>query len=144
MRGFLLLLAACAIGNAWAVPTCTIASGATLSFGSVIALASTGDVTTNSGSSLWMNCTSDVTTTPALYSVTTRTLVSGVNSFPFALSASSPGGVELATSSPGTPLGIAKNGSNQTVTLYGKIYNANFRALPAGAYSRVVDLTVEY
>ena len=76
-RGLLLLLAACACANALAVPTCTIASGATLSFGSVVALASTGDVTTNSGSSLWVNCTSDVSTTPALYSSTTRTLVSG-------------------------------------------------------------------
>jgi len=143
-RGLLLLLAACAAGSAWGVPTCTIASGATLSFGSVVALASTGDVTTNSGSSLWVNCTSDVSTTPTLYSSTTRTLVSGSNTLDFALSASSPGGIELPTSSPGTPLGIARNGSNQTVTLYGKIRAADFKSLPSGSYSRAIGLTVEY
>jgi spore coat protein U-like protein len=55
---------------ALAAPTCTIASGATLSFGAVVALASTGDVTTNSGTSLWVNCNSDVTGAPALYSAT--------------------------------------------------------------------------
>jgi spore coat protein U-like protein len=144
VRGLLFLLVVGTATHALAVPTCTIASGATLSFGSVVALASTGDVSANSGSSLWVNCTGDVATTPRFYSPTTRTLVSGGNNLAFSLSASAPGGVELATFSPGTPLGIAKNGSNQTVTLYGKIYNANFRALPSGSYSRVIDLTVEY
>jgi len=144
LRGLLALLAAGVGTHALAVPTCTIAAGATLSFGAVVALASTGDVTTNTGSSLWVNCTSDVVTTPRLYSPTARTLVSGNNTLEFSLSASSPGGIELATSSPGTALEFAKNGSNQTVVLYGKLFAANFRALPSGLYSRVISLTVEY
>lgn len=140
--GLTAMLGVC--GSALAVPTCTIASGATLAFGPIVALASTGDVTTNSGGTFWVNCTSDVTTTPALYSGTERTLVSGGNSLPFTLSAASPGGTELATQSTGTPLGIAKNGTNQTVTLYGKVLAADFRSLPSGTYSRSIALTVEY
>ncbi len=127
-----------------AVPTCTSDSGATLSFGAIVALASSADVTTNSGSSFWVNCTSDVATAPALYSTTPRTLLSGGQRLPFALSAVSPGGAELPTASPGTPLAIARNGSNQTVTLYGKILASNFKSLPAGMYSTSIILTIEY
>lgn len=126
------------------MPTCTVASSAALSFGNVVALASTGDVTTNNGSSFWVNCTSDVANTPALYSATPRAMMSGSNSLPFALSAVTPGGAELATTSPGTSIGVTRNGSNQTVTLHGKMRAADFKALPSGSYSRSVTLTVEY
>jgi hypothetical protein len=115
-----------------------------LSFGAVVALASTGDVTTNSGSSFWVNCTSDVAAAPALYSASARTLLSGGNSLPFALSIVSPGGVELPTASPGTQLGLTRNGSNQTVTLYGKILATNFQSLSSGMYSTSLTLTLEY
>jgi len=139
-----LMLAAGACMPVQAVPTCTIASGAMLSFGAVVALASTGDVTTNSGSSFWVNCTSDVAAAPALYSATPRTLLSGGSSLPFALSIVSPGGVELPTASPGTLLGLTRNGSNQMVTLYGKILATNFQSLSPGMYSRSITLTLEY
>jgi spore coat protein U-like protein len=115
-----------------------------LSFGAVVALASTGDVTTNSGGSFWVNCTSDVAAPPALYSATPRTLLSGGSSLPFALSIVSPSGVELPTASPGTQLGVARNGSNQLVTLYGKISATNFQSLSPGMYSRSITLTLEY
>lgn len=137
-----MVAAACTRGLA--VPTCTVATGATLSFGAIVALASTGDVTSNSGGSLWLNCTSDVTAAPLLYSATPRTLTSGGNSLPFALSAMTPGGVELPTASPGAPLGFARNGTSQTVTLHGRIDSSNFRSLPAGAYARSIALTLEY
>jgi spore coat protein U-like protein len=138
------ILAAGACMPVQAVPTCTIASGAMLSFGAVVALASTGDVTTNSGISFWVNCTSDVAAAPALYSATTRTLISGSNSLPFVLSLVSPGGASLPSISPGTQLGITRNGSNQIVTLYGKILATNFQSLAAGVYSSSITLTVEY
>lgn len=138
----MLLAGACL--SAQAVPTCTIASGAMLSFGAMVALASTGDVTTNSGSSFWVNCTSDVAVAPALYSATPRTLLSGGNNLPFALSIVSPGGVELPSASPGAQLGLARNGSNQMVTLYGKVLAANFQSLSPGMYSRSITLTLEY
>jgi len=143
-RSLVLPLVAGASANAFAVPTCTVASGATLSFGSVAALASTGIVTTNTGGSFWINCTNDVTTTPALYSATTRTLVSGANTLPFRLSAVSAGGADLPIAPGGAPLGIAKNGSNQTVTLHGTISAADFKALPSGVYSGTIALTLEY
>jgi spore coat protein U-like protein len=130
--------------DALAVPTCTVASGATLSFGAVVALASTGNVTANSGTTFWINCTADVTATPALYSASTRTLVSGGKTLPFALSAASAGGTELPTTSPGTAPAIAKNGTNQTVPLYGRITASNFKSLPSGFYSTSITLTVEY
>jgi spore coat protein U-like protein len=130
--------------DAWAIPTCTVASGATLSFGAVVALASTGNVNANSGSTFWVNCTADVGNAPSLYSASTRTLVSGGNSLPFVLSVTSAGGVELPASIPGTALGIARNGTNQTVTFYGRIMSSNFKSLPSGSYSTSVALTVEY
>ena len=139
-----LMLVAGACMPAQAVPTCTVASGAVLSFGAVPALASTGDVTTNSGSSFWVNCTSDVTAAPALYSATPRTLLSGVNSLPFTLSMVAPGGAELPTASPGAQLGITRNGANQMLTLYGKILATNFQSLAPGTYSRSITLTLEY
>jgi len=128
-----------------AVPTCTTASGATLAFGSIVALASTPDVTTNSGSSFWVNCTSDVTSAPTLYSSTERKLQSGFAELSFALSLATPGGIELPSASPGAPLtGLTRNGSNQTVTLHGKVRAADFKALPSGVYSRSITLTIEY
>jgi spore coat protein U-like protein len=142
--GIVSLLIAGACTNAQAVPTCTVASSATLSFGPVVALASSADVTSNSGGSFWINCTSDVAVAPRFYSATPRTLVSGSSSLPFALSAVTPGGAELPTSSPGASSGIATNGTNQTVTLHGKLRSSDFRSLPSGLYSRVIALTIEY
>lgn len=136
------LATACA--HALAVPTCTVATGATPSFGAVVALASTGDVSTNSGSSFWVNCTSDVIAAPLLYSATPRTLASGGNSLPFALSIVTPGGPDLPSASPGAPLGIPRSGTNRTVMLHGRIYSSNFRSLPAGTYARSIALTIEY
>ncbi|MEO8752080.1 MAG: spore coat protein U domain-containing protein [Casimicrobiaceae bacterium] len=130
--------------DALAIPTCTVASGATLSFGTVVALASTGNVNANSGSTFWVNCTADVSAAPAIYSASARTLVSGGNALPFALSAASSGGVALPSAPPGTALGIARNGSNQTATLYGRIIPSDFKSLPSGSYTTTISLTVEY
>lgn len=144
LRCLLLCLLATACTHGLAVPTCSIATGATLSFGAVVALASTGDVTTNSGSSFWVNCTPDVTAAPLLHSATPRTLTSGGNSLAFALSAVAPGGTELPTASPGAALGITRDGNNQTVTLHGRIRSSHFSALPAGVYARSIVMTLEY
>jgi hypothetical protein len=131
-------------GNASAVGMCSVASSAVISFGAIPALASTGDITANSGTTLWVNCTSDVTSTPSLYSATPRTLTSSWGSLPFNLSIVSPTGAELASAPPGTLLSITRNGSNQVVTLHGMVSAYDFRSLPSGNYSRVLALTVEY
>src|ERR1700722_6719642 len=115
MDGVYVLLLAVACMPAWAVPTCTVAYSAPLAFGAIVALDSTGDVTTNSGTSFWVNCTSDVTAAPTLYSGIPRTLLSGSRSLPFALSASASGGAELPTVSPGVSPGILRNGTQQAV-----------------------------
>ena len=144
-RGLCLLLLASICNSAMAAPTCTIATGATLSFGSVVALASTPDQTTNSGTSFWVNCSEDVTTAPTLYSSTTpRTLQSSVYSIPLALSTHSPGGPELPFAAPGMPLSLLRNGTAETVVLYAKIQSTHFRSLPSGSYTAVLSLTVEY
>lgn len=131
--------------QALAAPTCTVASGATLSFGSIVALASTPDQTTNSGTTLWVNCSADVTETPTLYSSTSpRALVSGAHSIPLALSGVAPGGPELPYAPPGMPLNLLKNGSAETIVLYAKVQSIHFRSLPSGSYSAILSLTVEY
>lgn len=143
-QGLLVAMLAGACTHGLAVPTCTVATGATLSFGAVVALASTADVTTNSGSSFWINCTPDVTAAPSLHSATPRLLISGGNSLAFALSAVTPEGAELPTASPGTPLGFVRDGTNQIVTLHGHMDASNFSSLPGGAYARSIVLTLEY
>lgn len=143
--GFCLLWLASICSTAMAVPTCTIATGATLSFGSVVALASTPDQTTNSGTSFWVNCSADVTTAPSLYSSTTpRRMQAGAYSIPLALSTHSPGGPELPFASPGMPLNVLRNGTAETVILYAKVQSIHFRSLPSGSYAAVLSLTLEY
>jgi spore coat protein U-like protein len=79
-RWLCLLLLAATSNAALAVPTCTIATGATLSFGGVVALASTPDQTTNSGTTFWVECSADVTIAPTLYSSTTsRVMLNGAS-----------------------------------------------------------------
>jgi spore coat protein U-like protein len=131
--------------TASAVPTCTIATGATLSFGQVVALASTPDQTTNTGTSFWVECSADVTTTPSLYSSTSpRALVSGANSIPLALSTAFPGGPELPFASPGTSLSLLLDGSAQTVVVHARVQSIHIRALPSGTYTATLSLTLEY
>lgn len=140
------IAAACvaAASAAPAAPQCSISTNAQLSFGTVVALESTGDRTTDSAGSFWINCNSEVTGAPQLYSGTPRVMLSGANSLPFQLSLSSPGAGDLPAASPGTPLPIARDGTNQTVTLYGKIRVPDFKGLPPGLYSASVGLTIEY
>lgn len=137
-------LALLASGPALAVPTCTVASGGLLSFGNVVPLASTGDIGSNTGGSFWINCNTEVTSSPAIYSASLRQMSNGAAILPFRLSVSSVGGADLAVSAPGTALDLARDGSNETVTIYGKILAADFKGLPSGAYSQVVMVTVEY
>jgi spore coat protein U-like protein len=127
-----------------AVPTCSVATGGTLSFGTIVPLASSPDVTSNTGSSFWVNCSSDVATAPAIYSISPRTMSNGISSLPFHLSAESPSGLSLSSSSPGSPLSISNDGNNQTVTLYGRIRTVDYQGLSSGLYTAVVWLTVEY
>ena len=118
----MLALAATALAaqQAIAVPTCTIASAAVLSFGTVVPLASTGNISTNSGGSFWINCNADVTSMPALYSGTARVMASGDSALPFQLSTEHAGGLGLPSTSPGSPVDIAHDGSRSEERRVGK------------------------
>ena len=130
--------------GARAAPECTVAANPALSFGPVIALASSSDVDANSGSSLWVSCNNEVTGAPALYSASDRTLASGASLLPFRLSLSTPGGSELPAQFPGAVLDMVSDGTQQAITVHGRLRAADFRSLPAGVYSRMVELTIEY
>lgn len=123
---------------AWAA--CSVGGMATLSFGPVIALASTANADSNTGVTFWLAC--DEGALPALYSGTTRTLQSGANQLPVLLSLSAPGGAELPSTFPGTALTLVGQGEHQVIPLYGRLRTADFRLLPAGVYGGSLVLTV--
>jgi spore coat protein U-like protein len=129
---------------AFATPQCSFSTGATLNFGSIPALASTGDVVSDTGTSLWLNCSSDVASPPSIYSSTPRVMTSGSRGIPFRLSLSGPGASDVPTSSPGAQLGILRDGINHPIALFGKILAGDFRGLPSGTYGAPIVLTIEY
>jgi len=143
-HGVLIALLAMATTDA-AAQSCTVGTGAALAFGHVVALASTAHQTTNSGQSFKIRCDSGVPGTLRLYSATPRVLHSNGSSLPFNLSLNS-GAVsdDLPMAAPGAPFEVTRNGTDQTVVLYAKIYTQNLKSLPGGLYSSVLMLTVEY
>jgi len=128
--------------HAHAAGTCTVAASPTISFGAIDVTLS--DQSSNSGSSFWVNCTSEVTAMPGLYSSSARTMTSGSYSLPFSLSLVAPGSADLPASPPGASVALARYNSNETVTLYAKILASDFRTLPAGVYATAITLTLEY
>lgn len=130
--------------GAWAAPSCTVAANPGLSFGRVVALASSADVDANTGGSFWVACNNEVTVAPSLYSASDRILSSGTGLLPFQLSLSAPGGPDLPTQFPGAPLSIISDGTQQAITVHGRVRATDFRSLPAGSYQQVVELTIEY
>lgn len=145
-RGYLLaclLLAGMPAGAARAAG-CSLSTGAQLAFGPVVALASTGDVDSNTGTTLTVRCSADVALPPALYSSSPRQLAGPGGYLPFRLSLLSPGGPDLPEAAPGAPLSVASDDVDHVITLHGRLRAADFAALPAGAYGGTVTLTVEY
>jgi hypothetical protein len=123
---------------------CEVVDGA-IGFGSLVALASTGDKTADSGVTFKVACSSDVT--PTIASTTTRSMTDGAGTphlLPFNLSLT-PGAAadDLASTTPAA-LTITQDGTLQTVTLYAKILASNFAALPAGIYSNTMVVDVAY
>jgi spore coat protein U-like protein len=144
LPGVLVLLLAMASTHATA-QSCTVGSGGALAFGSVVALASTPHQTTDSGQSFKVRCDSGVAGTLRLYSATPRVLQNNASSLPFNLSLNSgAANDDLPTAPLGAPFDITRNGTDQAVTLYAKIYTQNFKSLPGGLYSAAIVLTVEY
>ncbi|MBA2673169.1 spore coat protein U domain-containing protein [Ramlibacter sp.] len=121
------------------------ASGAAIDFGSVVALASSGNKAANSGSGFQVACSTGLS--PTIYSATTREMDDGAThtlAFNLCLSACT-GSNDLASAAlSADTLSITQNGSLQTVALHGRILAANFKALPAGSYAKTVTVNVDY
>ena len=143
--GFVFALAAALVAApVRASSGCDIALGAQIAFGVVVALASTGDVDGNSGSSLVVQCAADVEVSPSLYSSSPRELSGPGGELPFRLSLDAPGGAELADAAPGSPLPVTGDAHDHVVPLYARLRAVDFAALPAGAYSGAITLTIVY
>ena len=129
--------------NATLTSGCTV-SASTLDFGSVSALASSSDVTGNTGTSLKIACTTG--TSPTIWSGTTRELSDGTNTIAFNLNLASNFSINLPTDTGGavTIPSFTADGTEKTVVIYGKILAANFGGKPAGAYTKDVTLSVNY
>jgi hypothetical protein len=67
------------------------------------------------------------------------------SSLPFNLSLNSgAANDDLPTASLGAQFDITRNGTDQAVILYAKIFTQNFKSLPSGLYLAAIVLTVEY
>jgi spore coat protein U-like protein len=136
------LLLACGAALA---QSCTVASGGMLAFLGVVALDTTADQDTDSGQSFRIACDSAVAATLRVYSATPHVLRSGGHALPFNLSLNSGAGSDdFPAGSPGAQIALARNGKEQPVTLYARLFSRDFRSLPAGTYSAALTLTLEY
>jgi hypothetical protein len=111
----------------------------------VVALASSGNQAANSGSGFQVACSTGLT--PTIYSTTAREMDDGAGhtlAFNLCLSACT-GSNDLAAAQEGADsLSLTQDGSLQTVALHGRILATNFKALPAGSYSKLVTISVDY
>ncbi|MES2941083.1 MAG: spore coat protein U domain-containing protein [Pseudomonadota bacterium] len=121
------------------------ASGAAIDFGSVVALASSGNKAANSGSGFQVACSTGLT--PTIYSTTTREMDDGAShtlAFNLCLSACTGSNDLAATQGGADSLSITQDGTLKTVALHGRILATNFQGLPAGSYSKSVTVNVDY
>ncbi|MFC5499315.1 spore coat protein U domain-containing protein [Caenimonas terrae] len=133
------------IVSATLTSACEVSASGGIAFGSVTALASTGDKAASNATGFTVACSSDMS--PKIYSTTTRAMLNGANSLPFelCLGASCSGSNDVPlTQGTAAALSITKDGSMQAVPLSAKILAADFKALPAGAYAQTVTINVDY
>lgn len=124
---------------------CEVSASGLIDFGSIVALASTGNQNAANTTGFNVACSSDLS--PKIYSTSTRAMVNGSNSLPFelCLGASCTGSNSLATTQGAADtLSITQNGSLQAVPLSAKILAADFKALPALTYLSTVTINVDY
>ncbi len=134
--------------NAALTSSCSV-SASTLDFGSIAALDVTADVTGDTAGSLSVACTTG-TTTPEIYSDSTRTMVeSGAGTATLAFYLSQTAGA-AADNLPTTALaaeamtGYTADGSAITVPIYGRIPTASFSGKPVGSYTATIVISVDY
>lgn len=130
--------------DATLVSACEVSSTAAIHFGSITSLLSTGDKLGDSGITFQVACSSDVA--PLISTTATRTMLFGAIPLPFNLSLTAGA---AADDFPPTATGLVmtKDGTLQTVTLYGRVLATNFtgaNAKAAGAYTVPLTVAVAY
>ncbi|HVZ45626.1 MAG TPA: spore coat protein U domain-containing protein [Ramlibacter sp.] len=123
---------------------CEVQTSGSIDFGSVVALASTGDQAVSNATGLTVACSNGLS--PSLYSATDRNMLNGADQLPFDLCVADCTGSNGmgASSDAATPIDITTDGSLHAVPLYARIKAADFKGLPAGAYSKTVTINVLY
>jgi len=124
---------------------CEVSATASISFGSFAALASTGDKTADSGSTFRVACSNSAA--PTIYATGARSMVHNVvDLLPFYLSLSAGAASDDLPSTSGTAaaLTLTQDGDLHDVVLYAKVFAADFKALPSGAYTKDITVSVAY
>jgi spore coat protein U-like protein len=127
--------------DATLVSACEVSPTAAIHFGNITTLLSAGDQMADSGSTFQVACSKDVA--PLISTTAVRTMLFGAVPLPFNLSLT-PGAAVDNFPPTATGLVMVKDGTMQTITLYGRVLAANFTGLSAkimGAYT--VNLTVD-
>jgi spore coat protein U-like protein len=133
-----------AVGGA-VVSACEVTGVTQLNFSALPALASGTAATGDTGSTLLVACSSDLT--PMLYVVGLRSLSDGAGTphlIPFNLSLTSGAAVNDLPAVTGTDLAMTKDGTPQTVTIYGKVLVADAQGKPTGNYTANLTVNVDY
>jgi spore coat protein U-like protein len=126
---------------------CIVSATSAIGFGPFAALAVTGDKTANSASTFQVACSNSAS--PTISAAGTRSMSNGATTpslLPFNLSLVSGAANDdlSADSGAGSAFTLAKDGDLHDVVIYGKTLASNFKALPSGAYTADVTLSVTY
>jgi spore coat protein U-like protein len=130
--------------NATLTSACEVSESALISFGSFSTLAAV-DQTADSTNTFTVACSVDML--PTVFATGTRTLTGpgGPIAFNLSLTAGALADDLAVDGAPGTPLVISQNGEAQVVPLYARLAMANFKSMPAGAYTTsAVTVSVQY
>jgi spore coat protein U-like protein len=135
--------------SATLVAGCEVSTGAAIDFGNIIALASTGDKTADSGATFKVACSSGVS--PTISSGTTRSMTNGgapAKLLPFYLSMTAGAATDdLPTSGTSQALTLTQDGTPQTLTIYGRVLSTSYtgaNVLPLGSYTNTMVVNVAY
>jgi hypothetical protein len=126
------------------VNSCTV-SAATMTFGDIAGLVSTGDQTTDTAGSLMVACTTGVV--PYIWSNTGRVLTGPGGTIAFKLSQTSGAAdnqLPIKAVTRESIRGYTSDGTMIAVPLYGSILATNFGGKPAGTYTANILVNIEY
>jgi len=124
------------------VSACEVSPTASISFGNINNLQTTGPVTADSGTTFKIACSSDVAA-PMISSISTRTMGNGVDTVPFNLSLTA-GAVADDFPLTATGLVIVQDGALKTVPLFAKVAAASYFGKSGGAYTVPLTIVIGY